>query len=726
MSNPRSSHTQQEIVVPDSASVAGSQIGGQAGRDLTVAQNQGAGNIFQGVNFYLFGSQGRSKSGENEHSDITRKAYRNRQALLNKVKRYWVEGVLTSSLYRQRLINIELEECPDAVASPWDTVNSFELDRKPLPANTKAIDVFDQMVEGRTLLILGEPGAGKTTLLLALAKELISRAELDVEHPIPVVFNLSAWTSGKLPVVHWFVHWLVDELSSKYQVPRKVGLSWIEDQRLLLLFDGLDEVQANHREACVTALNEFNQEYGPELVVCSRSKQYGALAHRLNVQTAICLQSLTARQIYQSFRFASSELDGLGSLLQQDQTIWELAESPLMLKLMMTACRGVKPGDLPQVDQVGGRRQQVFNAYIHQVFKHRSAHSPYTQSQTLYWLSWLAQRMSRFSQTVFLIENMQPDWLQSEAQQRSYWIILNSLLLGSWGSLHVGLLAGQVGYNITFVWASNSLAAGAGLLGGLAYGLIGGISNAPVTRACSPLVGRVLNGLMLAIIFGPIFGWVYGRDMYGIVYSFIYAVIGLQLYGLLHQQRIETVETLQWFWQKAIVSSVAGFAIGGALYLGTSNDLIPCLIFGLVLSLIFGFESRDEVDSKTRPNQGLWKSVTNSGRLFVTLGSFTGLLIGTFVALSGISNLNTIWVNALLFGVASALLGGKGSGIVCFKHFVLRIILWRRGYIPWNYARFLNDAAERNLLQKVGGGYVFVHRALLEHFAALQVPAERF
>jgi hypothetical protein len=39
--------------------------------------------------------------------------------------------------------------------------------------------------------------------------------------------------------------------------------------------------------------------------------------------------------------------------------------------------------------------------------------------------------------------------------------------------------------------------------------------------------------------------------------------------------------------------------------------------------------------------------------------------------------------------------------------------------MPWNYARFLDHASEHMFLRKVGGGYIFVHRLLLEHFAAL-------
>jgi hypothetical protein len=45
-------------------------------------------------------------------------------------------------------------------------------------------------------------------------------------------------------------------------------------------------------------------------------------------------------------------------------------------------------------------------------------------------------------------------------------------------------------------------------------------------------------------------------------------------------------------------------------------------------------------------------------------------------------------------------------------------MLWRSGNTPINYARFLDYAAERVLLRKVGGGYVFIHRLLLEYFAA--------
>jgi hypothetical protein len=70
----------------------------------------------------------------------------------------------------------------------------------------------------------------------------------------------------------------------------------------------------------------------------------------------------------------------------------------------------------------------------------------------------------------------------------------------------------------------------------------------------------------------------------------------------------------------------------------------------------------------------------------------------------------------LVFGLIFGLIYG---GSACIQHFTLRLMLYRNGSIPLNYVRFLDYCAERIFLRKVGGGYIFVHRLLMEHFAAL-------
>jgi hypothetical protein len=84
---------------------------------------------------------------------------------------------------------------------------------------------------------------------------------------------------------------------------------------------------------------------------------------------------------------------------------------------------------------------------------------------------------------------------------------------------------------------------------------------------------------------------------------------------------------------------------------------------------------------------------------------------------------------ALVGGLGVGLLGALGVGLgaggeACLRHVVLRLWLVRDGSTPWNYVGFLNYAAERIQLRKVGGGYAFIHRMLLEHFAARHVEPD--
>jgi hypothetical protein len=71
--------------------------------------------------------------------------------------------------------------------------------------------------------------------------------------------------------------------------------------------------------------------------------------------------------------------------------------------------------------------------------------------------------------------------------------------------------------------------------------------------------------------------------------------------------------------------------------------------------------------------------------------------------------------------IAGLLAGLLAGGMSTIQHVVLRLWLIRNGSTPWNYVKFLDYAADRILLRKVGGGYMFIHRMLLEYFAARYV-----
>ena len=62
--------------------------------------------------------------------------------------------------------------------------------------------------------------------------------------------------------------------------------------------------------------------------------------------------------------------------------------------------------------------------------------------------------------------------------------------------------------------------------------------------------------------------------------------------------------------------------------------------------------------------------------------------------------------------------GGFAGGLFGLRHFAIRLTLWMNRTAPLNYVRFLDYAADRLFLRKVGGGYIFIHRMVLEYFAS--------
>lgn len=640
---------------------------------------------------------------------LTQTEYRQRRVLLSKVKEYWIEGVLENSLHTKAMIELGLEKRSDAVERPFSGFEELpEESRQVMPIGTGATEVFNQIGEGRTLLILGDPGAGKTITLLKLAQNLITRTEGGLSQLIPVVFNLSSWGSKRQTIANW----LVQELWIKYQVPKEVNKGWIKNQQLLLLLDGLDEVKADRREACVIAINQFIQEHGQtEMVVCSRIADYEILSTRLELRGAVYIRSLTPEQVNRYLDMAGEQLGAVKTLLTEDTALQELAKSPLMLSIITLAYQGKKVEELYQTGSVEERRKHLFDAYIERLFERKKARRQYSEDQMRYWLTWLAQQMSQTSQTVFLIEQIQSTWLPKDSQRLIYSVGV---------SLTVGLTAAifHVGPLSSVFEGGKGLVEGlmGGVIAGLLYGLLGGV----ISRWLSGIVARLATGLTFGLLFGLVF-WLVLGPKFGLTYGLFYAVCSVTFYEFFRKD-IEPVDTLKWSWEKALKN--LGLALIFVPILSVTNGLIFGLIFGSLLWLILSWEKRTEIDRTTRPNQGIWKSVQETIKVAVVIGLFSGIFLGViqaqYILIPKVNSFVFGLANGIMFGHGAALLSNQGAGFVCFKHLILRLLLWRSGSIPWNYARFLDYAAERIFLQKVGGGYIFVHRTLLEYFARMK------
>lgn len=624
------------------------------------------------------------------------RALRFRQHMLQLVRNTWIRDSLDQSLHGAAVIDLGMEERADAVEHPWDMAVQMPGQAKhQLPHSTRIMDVFDDMNE--SLLILGEPGSGKTTTLLELARDTINRAEGDLTQPIPVVFILSSWVVKKGPVAEW----LVDELNSKYQIPEKIARPWVENDELLLLLDGLDEVNAGSRDDCVQALNAFCQEHLVPIAICSRSEEYEALTVSLKLHGAVLLQPLTPVQIDEYLEGAGTELLAVRRTLQHDVVLQEFARTPLMLSIMTLAYQGMSLEDLESLGSVDAHREHLFACYVQRMFERRAAERRFPPEQTVQWLVWLARRLSEQAQTIFLIEGLQPDWLEARRERRLYAVMT---------MLSVGLLMG--------------------LPGGLLLAVIGGSEG---------LLGTLwgLGGLLPGLLFGLLFDW--GFELYSL-YRLTVAGQRRRLHATgLYLGLIEPVEAVVWSWKRVgralLLALVLGLCLGFLVGLleetvtVTQGMLVGPLVSGLIglpLALRYGL-STAELESKSLPNQGIRRSAGNA----IVVGLLTWLVVGLgFASLLGLG----IWsedpsaesvVVAVAFGLAGGLqlavlfgllLGGRAA----IRHAVLRFLLYRSGHMPRRLIDFLDYAAERILLRKVGGGYIFAHRLIQDYFASLE------
>jgi hypothetical protein len=604
-------------------------------------------------------------------NNLTKIDYEQRKILLGKVKQFWIEGYLQPSINGVDAISFDMKAHPDVIANLTQGIEALSVELDASYERLKISPIYQEIGQGRTLLVLGSPGAGKTIALLQLAQRLIERTEKDLSLPIPIVLNLHSWSRSQKSIIDW----LIDELLEKYQVPRSLSENWIQQQQLILLLDGLDEVNEEYRNDCVRVLNDFIELFPQtNVAICCRVGDYEKLTARLQIATALCLQPLTSEQVYQFLDKIGGSLSGLKTLLKTDTELEQFARTPLILTLMSVAYQGWSVEELITQLMVhpADRNRHLFDTYIDRRLA-QGATSEYPKVRVLCWLSYLANQMQKDNRMIFSIEKMQPIWLQNRSEERIYRI-------------------------------------GAFILTGLIFGLIPGVI-AGLNAAIQ--VTNIISGLIFGLKF-----WLIA----GLVAGLIAAC----------RKKISPLERLSWSWRRAKASFAsqffAGFLSGllGMLFFSwivsthspIHSPIVKSVISGAIGGVSWGLLGglgNDEIEPRTVPNQGIFRSLSNC---FI-VGLIGVLVYEIFLSLNSGSVMN---LDNLVFALSAGMLFGLlFGGAACIQHFTLRQILYKQGRIPWNYAKLLDFASNRLLMKKIGGGYVFFHRMLLDHFAGMNL-----
>lgn len=176
-------------------------------------------------------------------------------------------------------------------------------------------------------------------------------------------------------------------------------------------------------------------------------------------------------------------------------------------------------------------------------------------------------------------------------------------------------------------------------------------------------------------------------------------------------------------WLKFISSNNIRILLGTGLLFGT--------IIGVPIGLIFGggpigkiLDLKGEKSAeykKAVPNQGIRLSLKTA----LWSGAGFGLISWSFFAVAFLffsGHIEAVFLSfydAITVGILAALWFG---GLDVIQHYVLRLILYIKGRITYNYVKFLDYADKLIFLQRVGGSYEFKHNLLRDHFAAMAEP----
>jgi hypothetical protein len=264
-------------------------------------------------------------------------------------------------------------------------------------------------------------------------------------------------------------------------------------------------------------------------------------------------------------------------------------------------------------------------------------------------------------------------------------------------------------------------------------------SSDAVARASSPTVlRRVLIGRFCDVVYRSRIAPRYSRQQ---VWRWLKWLAGIQSVA---GGVVFYLEDIVWIWERPsplrrhLALSIFAVAVTAPLYLNRvivdpviTNMLqhrsalsIGATFIGLFLNLLIGafvmINANSFIGKNNRlvPNEGIrsaiWSSMAWLQIVFLISYVEAMLYPGGFHS--------EISAGMRIFAVVSTLVLG---GWQMIAHFTVRIMLALARVMPVQYVRFLDAMANAALLRKVGGGYIFTHRLLLEYFLSGESPGVR-
>lgn len=287
------------------------------------------------------------------------------------------------------------------------------------------------------LLITGVPGAGKTTLLLQLALALLDSAT----DALPVILNLATWKNEYTNLETWLKEILPTELGTS----KRLAADILSQNRLVLLFDGFDEIKENSRASCLAALGRYGADAKRQFALTSRIEEYKQVAKDAPVYLQIEVGALTIEQIETELtRIGHTQPEALPLLyaMRQDAVLREAVKVPFYFNtLQLLFANGIKLSDLHFKSQtVEARQAEITEQFV--AFELSSlVGKSYSGEQAKRWLSFLAFNMNRENKVVFELVSLQYWWWKWSNRQLFIGYFIDGVVFTFFTSLFSGILS---------------------------------------------------------------------------------------------------------------------------------------------------------------------------------------------------------------------------------------------------------------------------------------------
>lgn len=548
----------------------------------------------------------------------------------------------------------------------------------------EAVEVIRQVfTEKGSLLIVGNSGAGKTVLLLKLAIDLLYKTDLPNRKAFPVIFNLASWS----PKYERFEDWLRVTLEAGYGLSKDFAETLLQQERIILLLDGLDELARNEDEKlaaqmrgeCLKSLNQYLSR-GKKVVICCRLQEFVQIKRLRGpdapVAAKVALLDLTKTQIENALFEATRRADVKGNKIDATSAghileFLKLRASRTLLDTIRTPfyfTTALEVFDKPILNtnrlphKTDDLKRYLLDKFIEtKLYRTPNPHK-FAPAKTRQWLTFIAIVMISRQQIAFELSELQIYQLRRR------------MLYSSFVGIHLGVVLE------CFVWA---------MLGRAFWG-IGFLMGLLVAR-----VGDSAGLFNRQIVTEDIKRWhfrnIFRRATWAkaLGYMVPLSVISGGLIGLLH--KLSGEKTLH--------------PVRLSLSVALATFIFPAILHSIYAARVISFYTYIKA-----PYQRLLAGL----RFHIV----EPLILGTLFTLFLTHQLNMPAYLILIGCLLNTFMGLTTTPL--FRHLILRLGLYIEGQIPLKLATFLDYAADARILEKDGGQWRFRHQNLQDYFGSAE------